>query len=131
MQGGVSIRNKTRGPVPRFNFVSITQAVLGKKFELSLVFLTPKEARTLNKKFRHKDKACNVLSFLLSEYSGEIFLCPSVARTQAPQYQATSRDFLLYLFIHGLLHIKGYDHGVTMEKREQRLLRRFGATVVL
>ncbi len=126
-----SILNKTKSPIPRTLFSKLKKDVLGASFELSLVFLTPSQAQALNKKVRKKDTPFNVLSFSLTATSGELFLCPSVARMQAHQYEATGGDFLTYLFIHGMLHIKGFEHGVTMEKRERHFLRRCRAMVCI
>ena len=61
-------------------------------------------------------KTSNVLSFELSEDSGEILICPDAA---APYT-------LAYLFIHGCLHLKGLAHSDTMEREEDRILKKFG-----
>lgn len=97
----------------------IKNAVLGKRYDLSLAFLSvPKMRRAM--KFRYARiagrKTSNVLSFPLSKTSGEILICP---RAAAPYTRG-------YLFIHGLLHLKGLKHGATMEREERRLLKRFG-----
>ncbi len=101
------------------------ETVLGAKYDLSLVLLTPSEARKITKKTKNKDKASNVLAFPLTKTSGEIFLCPATAKKEAPLFGMPEKDFLGYLFIHGLLHIKGHAHGATMERAEQKLLVRF------
>ncbi len=71
--------------------------------------------RAITLQTKHKDKVSNVLSFPLSKHSGEILICP---RAAAPYT-------IGYLFIHGLLHLKGHKHGATMERIEQTVLKRF------
>ncbi len=75
------------------------------------------EVRALNREFRFKDRATDVLSFPLGEklpggglYAGDVLVCVPLAATQARQNsQSLEREFLL-LMIHGLLHLKGFDH---------------------
>jgi rRNA maturation RNase YbeY len=114
-------------------FVKIKEYVLGKRYDLSLAFLPPtkmREAMKYKKMPLKKDAlASNVLSFPLSPASGEILICKSTARSQAKDYGMDYPTFLTYLFIHGLLHIKGLQHGATMESEERRIMRRFGLRV--
>ena len=113
-----SITNKTRGKVPRVFFEKIKDAVVGKNYSLSLVFIGETTSQKLNKQYRQKDKATNVLSFPLTENSGEIFITPKVAKKEGHSVG--------FLFIHGLLHLKGYDHGDTMERAEEKIRKQFG-----
>ncbi|MDO8664458.1 MAG: rRNA maturation RNase YbeY [Candidatus Liptonbacteria bacterium] len=89
----------------------------GKKgFELSVVFAPPSLMRKLNKECRGKDKTANVLSFALEKDSGEIFL------------NAGEKN-LPYLFLHGSLHLLGYDHkknkdAEKMENLEKKILNK-------
>jgi ssRNA-specific RNase YbeY (16S rRNA maturation enzyme) len=50
------------------------ESVLGKKYELSLVFIGDKKSKSLNKKFRNKDYKANILSFPIDNDMGEIFI---------------------------------------------------------
>lgn len=85
---------------------------MGEKYELSLVFCGPALSKRLNKTYRDKDHATNVLSFPISKTSGEIFID-----------LATLKGFSVkHLFIHGCLHLKGMEHGAKMEKLEQHFL---------
>ncbi len=120
-----SLTNKTRGAVPRVPFLALKNAVLGEEYELSLALLTAAEATRVTQEVKHKDKASNVLSFPLSETSGEILLCPATARRECKEFSMTPRIFIAYLFIHGLLHLRGLDHGDTMEREERRILKQF------
>lgn len=108
----ISINNKTRKKVPGIKFEKVKEKVLGRKYELSLVFCGDALSRRLNKLYRSKDKPTNVLSFPLSKNSGEIFI--NLSKT---------KDFsALHLFIHGMLHLKGMEHGDIMERTEKNLL---------
>jgi rRNA maturation RNase YbeY len=124
----VSIKNLTRRPqVPRFAYEMIAEDILP-KWEVSLVFVGQKQAQELNQKLRGKTYTPNVLSYALGEKSGEIFICLREAEKQAPKHDMDSKTFILSLFIHGLLHIKGLAHGATMERCEKDFLARYAAT---
>src|SRR3954466_6893649 len=94
-------------------------------WEVSLVFVSPTTARRLNKKLRGKSYTPNVLSYKAGAKHGEILICREVAKKQAPEYGMGYQKFVLFLFIHGLLHLEGRRHGTTMERREQELLQEF------
>jgi len=98
------------------NYQKIKEAVLGKRYELSVAFLPPAEMRKVARRALGRDKASNVFAFPLSKTSGEILLCKSASKPFTVEY----------LFIHGLLHIKGLKHGVIMEREERQILKKFG-----
>jgi len=100
--------------------------ILGESYELSLVFVGDKKSRALNFAYRQKTYIPNVLSFPLDKTSGEIYINPHRARIEAKKFGMSVRGFTGYLFIHGLLHLEGHDHGDTMEKVEARYKNRYG-----
>ncbi|MBX2866702.1 rRNA maturation RNase YbeY [Candidatus Kaiserbacteria bacterium] len=110
---------------PKHAYKKIAEGVLGTKYDLSLVFVGEDRAQSLNKKYRKKTYIPNVLSFPLDKVSGEIYICPKVAKREAHKFSMTYRQYVGYLFIHGLLHLKGYDHGGTMERKERALMRSY------
>ncbi|MCX6786995.1 MAG: rRNA maturation RNase YbeY, partial [Candidatus Kaiserbacteria bacterium] len=121
---GVSIKNLTRQHqkvVAGSVFSAIAKRVLP-AWDISLVFVGSKKARALNEQLRSKTYIPNVLSYAVGDKNGEIFICLQEARKQAPLHAMTERMFILYLFIHGLLHLKGWAHGATMERCEQQIL---------
>lgn len=122
------ITNIIKSTPPRASFVKIKNKVLGKKYELSLVFIGRAKSSTLNKKYRKKDRPADVLSFQLSKTEGEIFICPETARQNAKKFKMKEDKFITYLFIHGLLHLKGLKHGVNMEKEESKLIKKLIVT---
>ncbi len=122
---GVSITNKTKGKLPSLPFVEMKDFVLGKKYELSLVFVGTTLSKKLNFTYRGKDKPTNVLSFPLDRDQGEIFINPDKARIEAVEWNKPYDNFIGLLFIHGLFHLKGLDHGDEMEKLEAKALKKF------
>ena len=109
---------------PRFAYEEIAKDVLP-GWEVSLAFVTPDVAKKLNRELRKKSYTPNVLSYKAGDKHGEIIICLEVAKEQAPEYGMPYPKFVLYLFIHGLLHLEGRRHGTTMEGREEVLLRQF------
>jgi len=110
---------------PVHEYQAIKDAILGKRYTLSLVFIGTKKATRLNEQYRQKTYSPNVLSFPLDACTGEIFICPRVAQTQAAKYNLSKDGYVAFLFIHGLLHLKGHDHSDTMDAQEQKYLTRF------
>jgi len=126
----VAVKNLTRRRTASRALFSKVAAHVLPGWDISLVFVGPTKARTLNKQLRGKDYIPNVLSYVVGEKSGEIIICPSEAAKQAPDYSLPPTTYHLYLFIHGLLHIKGRAHGVTMERCERKLLAQFAKGTV-
>lgn len=121
----ISIINQTKGKLPCLPFANIKNKILGKKYELSIVFLEDKEIKKINKKYRGKNKPTNVLSFSLTEDSGEILLAPDVIKKEAPKFGMNIKNFTGFLIIHGMLHLLGFDHGSTMEAKEEKWKKYF------
>jgi probable rRNA maturation factor len=105
-------------------FCIAKELVLGKKYELSLAFVSPKEARALNIEYRKKDHIPNTLSFPYSKKDGEIIICLSEAKKQHKKFSLSYEHYILFLFIHSMLHLKGYEHGSTMDTKEQYFLKK-------
>jgi probable rRNA maturation factor len=123
----VDITNFTRGNVPYSDLplCAITEKVLGKNYELSLVFVGDTRSRNLNKKYRGKDKPTNILSFELSKNYGEIIINPRLVKSQAPKFGRSYKNFLCFLFIHGVHHLKGMQHSSTMDTAEEKIRKIF------
>jgi len=119
------IINKTKAKLPRLAFESIKVKILGPKYDLSVSFVSSSAQRKWNRTYRGKDKTTNILSFPLSPSSGEITFDLSQVRKDAPLFDMSYSEFLKYLFIHGLLHLKGWQHSSTMEKEEKKFLKIF------
>lgn len=115
------------GTLPSVPFLALKEKILGKKYELSIQFVPPAQAQALNIEHRQKDYVPNTLSFPLSENSGEIILCRSAMRKEFKQFDMTYDTYLIFILIHSMLHLKGYEHGSTMERKEQQLLALFSS----
>ncbi len=122
----LSLKNTTSKRLPPLPFEEMKNAVLGKRYALSLVVAGDALTRRLNRTYRGKDKPADVLSFPLSKESGEIFLNPGLAEKKAKKFSMSGSGFIGFLFIHGLLHLKGFEHGVRMERAEKRMCEKFG-----
>lgn len=116
-----------------FDMVVGEEAPSGAAGRVNLVFTDDKRLRRLNREFRAKDKATDVLSFNIDEPDsptavfGEIYISVPFARRQAEGYGGTFNEEALRLFCHGLLHLFGYDHQTdadskAMEQRHRRFL---------
>ncbi|MFT5037233.1 MAG: putative rRNA maturation factor [Candidatus Azotimanducaceae bacterium] len=110
---------------PQLPYEAIKNDILGKTFELSLVFIGPARAKKLNESTRGKTYIPNVLAFPLTETNGEIFIAPTTAEAECKRYKLSPKGYIGFLYIHGLLHLKGFTHGPKMERLEQRFLERF------
>ncbi len=113
------------GTLPRVPFLAIKEKVLGKRYELSIAFVTPLRAQKLNMAHRGKDYIPNTLSFSLEKNTGEIILCASALRAQYKQFDMDYDTYLIYILIHSMLHLIGMQHGSTMERKEKQLLAFF------
>ena len=119
MQEKFSLINKTGVKLPVLPFLILKNEILGKNYYLSLAFVDEKESKNINKKYRKKNKPTNILSFCLSKNMGEIIMCPAVIDKEAKNFSKTFTQFLGFLVIHGMLHLKGLEHSSTMEEAEK------------
>ena len=96
--------------------------------DISLVFAGTRVMKTLNKKWRGKDAPANVLAFPLTQELGEIIINPEQAQREANAYGISYTMRAAYLFVHGLLHLQGYDHETEgkaeeMERKEKKIMQ--------
>lgn len=104
----------------------------------SMLVTTSDEVQKLNKQYRDKDKATNVLSFPMQSPEevdihllGDIVLCASVIKQEAEQQSKTSTAHWAHMVVHGMLHLQGYDHiendeAEDMEQLEINILKKLG-----
>jgi probable rRNA maturation factor len=105
----------------------------GRPPELSILFTDNAGIRKLNKGFRGKDKATNVLSFPQESGAllGDVILAAEIVRGEAALAGKPLEDHMAHLIIHGFLHLFGYDHeedrqAEAMEALERAALKRMG-----
>lgn len=107
-------------------------AALDRDARVTLRFVDAKEGRALNRTYRGKDAATNVLAFVYDEVSGgDIVLCAPVLRREAREQGKALDVHCAHLVVHGMLHLQGYDHheaadATRMEAREVAVLATFG-----
>ncbi len=100
--------------------------------DIELILTTDEEIRTLNRTYRNKDKATDVLSFPLEEMPGmplgSIIISVDTAQKMANELGHSIEDEIKLLFIHGLLHLLGYDHEIDngeMREKEAEVIKKF------
>lgn len=74
------------------------------------MFLNDRAMRSVNKKWRKRDAQANVLAFPLDASVGEVVINPQEAEREARHADVSPHGRIAYLFLHGLLHLYGYDH---------------------
>lgn len=100
--------------------------------ELALVLVGTRAGRSLNREFRSRDYATNVLTFAYARRPrvlADIVLCLPVVRREAREQAKPMREHLAHLVFHGVLHAQGYDHerardAIRMQTMERKLLAR-------
>ena len=109
-----------------------------KSAELAIRIVDADEGRALNRDYRGKDYATNVLSFgadlppgVQLPLIGDIVICAPVVAREAAEQGKAPRDHWAHLTVHGVLHLLGYDHLVeaeaeAMEALETRILAGLG-----
>ena len=112
--------------------------------EISVTFVDLEEIHQLNLQFRNVDKPTDVLSFPQfedkSEFPeegeiclGDVVICLQRAEEQAEEFGHSFEREILYLFVHSLLHLLGYDHmeeeeKAEMRKKEEQVMEKIGLT---
>ncbi len=117
-------------------YEDIARTILGTNYELSIticgdalarrMYLTHRKAHMRNEPRRPRSYASNVLSFPYSTTSGELFLNARKAEREAKALGTTVKKRMALLLVHGCFHLKGHDHGGTMERLERDTLRARG-----
>ena len=101
--------------------------------ELSISCVSEEESKTLNKKYRGKNKSTNVLSFSLDKnltkdsLIGDIILCIEIIKKEAKEYSKDFENRLKHMIIHGFLHLLNFDH---KEKHERLKMEDLEITIM-
>jgi probable rRNA maturation factor len=123
-----------RGALPRHRVLRWVRAALEAPAQITVRIVDAEEGRTLNREFRHKDYATNVLTFDYQHQPlvvADLVLCAPVVEREAAEQRRTLEAHYAHLLVHGTLHAQGYDHEAedearAMEARESELLRALG-----
>ena len=106
------------------------QAALFAPAELTIRFVDAEEGRTLNREYRGKDYATNVLTFDYAQspvVMADLVLCGPVVQREAGEQNKTLEAHYAHLLVHGALHAQGYDH----ETRERDALEMEALEILL
>ena len=126
VQSGTGTRQ--RGGVPRRpQVLAWLKPALFADAELTVRFVDEDEGRTLNRTYRGKDYATNVLTFAYAEseddpVSGDIVLCCPVVEREAAEQRKPLEAHYAHLIVHGALHAQGYDHEDAAEADEMEAI---------
>jgi probable rRNA maturation factor len=147
----IEVNNLTNTKVNENKIKKIAKTVLTKEkrkdVDLSIVLVSSEVIKKINKKYRKKDKATDVLAFEVDKVvnyninqnfkipenirkSGEIILCPDVIKKNALRFGSSFEKEFNKVLIHGVLHTLGEDHKKTeerkrMEKKQEYYLNLF------
>jgi probable rRNA maturation factor len=118
----------TRAQVRRW-----VRAALEQDAEMTVRFVDAPEGQQLNRDYRGKDYATNVLSFVYETgpIQGDLVICVPVVAREAQEQGKTPEAHYAHLVVHGTLHLQGYDHendgdAVVMEARESEIVTKLG-----
>ena len=130
----IGIFNKTNEEIEDIDLVNEIAIHLLKEekqdgIELNIIFVDNKEIREINKIYRNKDYETDVISFALEDDDtfikldyrilGDIYISLDKVKEQSQEYGHSFRRELLFLVVHGLLHLLGYDH---MNEEEEKVM---------
>jgi probable rRNA maturation factor len=123
-----------RGLPSRAHFRRWTRAALEDDALVTLRIVGHDEGRVLNRNYRKKDYATNVLTFVFRDHApfeGDLALCAPVVASEARAQKKTLAAHYAHLTVHGVLHLQGYDHendadAQIMERRETQIMAKLG-----
>jgi len=123
-----------RAHTPRHKVMRWIRAALGAPGEITVRIVGAEEGRALNRDFRSKDYATNVLTFDYSHtpvVTADLILCAPVVEAEAREQKISLEAHYAHLLVHGTLHAQGFDHEAeeeaqAMESREIAVLAELG-----
>ena len=127
----IELDNQTDFKVDVEELESISNRLTNRDIELIIV--NNSHIQEINREFRDKDNPTDVLSFPIEGIGdilplGSIIISIDFVIEKAKEYGHANREELLLLFIHGLLHLLGYDHEIDngeMREKEEEIIRGF------
>ena len=124
-----------RAALPRHQVARWIRHALSKDAEITVRIVDAEEGQALNRDYRHKDYATNVLTFDYAQApidSADLVLCAPVVAKEARAQRKTLQAHYAHLLVHGTLHAQGWDHetgeadAAAMEAREVEILAGLG-----
>lgn len=124
-----------RAALPRHKVARWIRHALQSDAEITVRLVNAEEGQALNRDYRHKDYATNVLTFdytMEPVVTADLVLCAPVVEKEAKEQGKTLQAHYAHLLVHGALHAQGWDHETSeedaqvMELRETEILNRLG-----
>ena len=125
---------KHRAALPRHMVKKWIRHALQSDAEITVRIVDAEEGQTLNREYRKKDYATNVLTFDYTQepvVSADLVLCAPVVAAEAKEQKKTLQAHYAHLIVHGTLHAQGWDHDLdedaqVMELRETEIMAKLG-----
>ncbi|MBA3594571.1 MAG: rRNA maturation RNase YbeY [Polaromonas sp.] len=133
--GDIGDAKRHRAALPRHAVARWIRHALDSDAEITVRIVDAEEGQALNRSYRQKDYATNVLTFDYTQeplVTADLVLCAPVVAKEARENHKTLKDHYAHLLVHGVLHAQGWDHetGETdaqaMEAREVQILAGLG-----
>lgn len=134
----LNVINDDEHPIPNQDLLEKCFALVADKHniseaEVNVSIVSNQEIQQINKQFRHKDKPTNIISFefekpeglpedIAANFWGDIVIAPDVLKREAKEQNKKLDAHWQHIFIHGLLHLLGYDHIDDIEAEEMESL---------
>ena len=124
-----------RAALPRHSVARWIRHALQTDAEITVRIVDADEGQALNRNYRHKDYATNVLTFDYTQtpiVTADLVLCAPVIAREAKEQRKTLQAHYAHLLVHGTLHAQGWDHETSeadaqaMDAREAEILARLG-----
>ena len=133
--GDIKDAARHRAALPRHSVARWIRHALESDAEITIRIVGSEEGQALNRDYRQKDYATNVLTFDYTRaplVTADLVLCAPVVAKEAKEYKKTLAAHYAHLLVHGTLHAQGYDHETSaadanaMEAREVVILAGLG-----
>ena len=133
--GDISYAARHRAALPRHKVTRWIRHALSSDAEITVRIVNAEEGQRLNREFRHKDYATNVLTFDYAQdpvVMADLVLCAPVVAKEAKEQGKTLQAHYAHLLVHGALHAQGWDHETSaadadeMEDYEIAILQEMG-----
>lgn len=134
----IYIENQTENKIPAGSVtikkgIRTALKICGKNsadpYEMSVIFVSKDAIREMNRDYRGINRATDVISFAFQEgegagltpfFLGDIAVCPDIVEKHSRSYGTSFRTETLFVIIHGVLHLLGFDHTHLAEREKMR-----------
>jgi probable rRNA maturation factor len=132
--GKIKDADKHRAALSRHKVTRWIRNTLEMDGEITVRIVDTEEGQTLNREYRQKDYATNVLTFDYTQepvVTADLVLCAPVIAKEAKEQKKTLEEHYAHMIVHGTLHAQGWDHELdedaeVMELRETEIMARLG-----